>query len=287
MKSFYSLVKITPNALSDENLTIGIVVSDENGYRYKFSKSKTQLAKSLLTIDSSLIDFLIKEIDKKLEETNSLIQQSKKELFGFENLLSSEYFTYLSNYSNGILKFSVPNYIANNVSNSEFTKLFNLLVDGKETSKTVNPYIEIEKAFYNRVNTNLIQKVKERVHTNVKLDSNTIPAITSFEIDCIGLNGAFIGAKSLSFTQGKESLLKNVNPYISVIAQLSISYNKNLKDNHFYLIADEPSQKNTVEAKYWNQLYKNESILKILPSAESEEVVTLIEERNSHKFLNI
>lgn len=286
MKSFYCLIKISPNALSDENLTIGMIMSDENGYRQKFSRSKAQLAKSLLTIDGSLIDFLIKEIEKKINEANSLQAQSKQELFVLDDLLSSEYFSYLSNYSNGILKFSTPAYITKKVSNDDFNKLFRLLVDGRENVTTTNPNISIEKNFYSRVHKNLIEKVIDRVHTNVKLDSNIIPAITSFDVDCIGLNGAFVGAKSLPFTQTKETLVKNVNTYISVIAQLSLSFNKNLQDNDFYLIADEPPKKNTAEGRYWNQLRKNETLLTVIPSEELSQVVEVIEKRNAHKFLD-
>jgi hypothetical protein len=285
MKSFYSIIKITPNSLSDENLSIGMIVSDRNGFKWKFSKYKKQIAKSLVEIDNSLIDFLEREIEKKLRDENLLLKQSKEQLFDIDNLLTSEYFKYLSNYSNGILKFSNPKYIAKDISEREFIKLYSLFVDNKEDMKVVNPNAQFEKAFYNRVNTNLIEKVKDRVHTNVKFDSKTIPAIMSFEMDCIGLNGAFIGAKALPFTQVKETLIKNVNTYISVIAQLSISHQKNLKDNQFFLIADEPLKKNTNEAKYWNQLRKNESILSVIPSSDSALVAELIESKNAHKFL--
>lgn len=271
--------------MSDENLSIGMIVSDRNGFKWKFSKYKKQIAKSLVEIDNSLIDFLEREIEKKLRDENLLLKQSKEQLFDIDNLLTSEYFKYLSNYSNGILKFSNPKYIAKDISEREFIKLYSLFVDNKEDMKVVNPNAQFEKAFYNRVNTNLIEKVKDRVHTNVKFDSKTIPAIMSFEMDCIGLNGAFIGAKALPFTQVKETLIKNVNTYISVIAQLSISHQKNLKDNQFFLIADEPLKKNTNEAKYWNQLRKNESILSVIPSSDSALVAELIESKNAHKFL--
>ena len=70
MKSFYSLVKIAPNSLSDDNLTIGIILSDNNGYRYKFSKEKKLISKSLVSVDNSIIDFLELEISKKIDEAN-------------------------------------------------------------------------------------------------------------------------------------------------------------------------------------------------------------------------
>jgi len=287
MKSFYSLVKIAPNALSDDNLTIGIILSDEQGIRFKFSKEKKQISKALVSVDNSVIDFLELEIEKKIIETNLTTQNSKIELFDFNQNLSSEYFDYLSKYSNGILKFSKPNYIASDLDDRQFEELYKLFVDSTDVNlqKKIK---SVDKAFYDRINTNLIERIKDRVHTHFKFDSNLIPTISTFDIDCIGLNGVFIGAKSLPFTQSKDVLQKSIQTYISVIAHLSKEKNKNLADNKFFLIADSPSStKNTSELKFWNQLYQNESLFKLIPSDESEMVAEIIEKRGAHKFLEV
>jgi hypothetical protein len=287
MKSFYSLIKIAPNSLSDDNLTIGIILSDKHGFRYKFSKEKKQISKSLVSVDNSIIDFLELEIEKKINETNLNFKKSKLELFDFNQNLSSGYFDYLSKYSNGILKFSKPNYIASDLNDSQFEELYKLFVDS--TDVNVQKKIKsIDKAFYDRINTNLIERIKDKVHTNFKFDSNLIPTITTFDMDCIGLNGVLVGAKSLPFTQSKDALQKSIQTYISVIAHLSKEKNKNLADNQFFLIADSPtSTKNTTELKFWNQLFQNESLFKLIPSDESEMVAEIIEKRQAHKFLEV
>lgn len=285
MKSFYSLVKIAPNSLSDDNLTIGIILSDENGFKFKFSKEKKQICKSLVSVDFSTIDFLVLEIEKKITETNLIIKESKNKLFDFEQILSSSFFEYLSNYSNGILRFSKPNYVSGNVSDVQFLELYKLFVDSTDLN-IAKKVKAIDKVFYERINTNLIERIKDKVHTNFKFDSNLIPTITTFDIDCIGLNGAFVGAKSLPFNQPKDVLQKNIQTYISVIAHLSKENSKNLADNNFFLIADSPSTNdNTAQTKFWNQLYNNESLFKLIPSNEASMVAEIIEERKAHKFL--
>lgn len=285
MKSFYSLIKIAPNALSDDNLTIGIILSNGNGYRVKFSSSKITLARSLVDINKDLFDFLTKEIEQKIKETNALLEKSEDDLFGYENLINSEYFKYLSVYSNGLLKFTKPNLISGDVSDKEFTKLYHLFVDGKVKSEEDIEIKKVEKEFYNRINTNLIQRVERQIHTNVTLTSKIIPATPRFVMDCIGKNGSLVGAKSLPFTQTKETLLKTVNNYISVIAQLSVSYSQDLLSNRFYLIADEPSKKNTQEAKYWNLIRKNEKLFQVITSSEAGLVAEAVESNNAHTFI--
>lgn len=284
MKSFYSLIKISPNSLSDDKLTVGIILFDGNHYKEKFSVAKTNLAKSLVDINKDLIDFVIKEIKNKIKETNALIKQSKDDLFGYD-VIDSEYFKYLNSYSNGIFKFSKPNYIAGAVNDSSFKKLYHLFVDSKEKNEKSNEIVILEKEFYKRVNHNLIKRVEGKIHTNIILDSHIIPATSTFKLDCIGKNGTLIGAKSLSFTQTKETLQKTVNNYISVIAQLSASYSQDLRSNMFYLIADEPTKKSSYESSYWNQLRKNEKIFRVIPSSESGEVADTVERNNAQMFL--
>lgn len=286
MKSYYSLVKISPNSMSDDTLTIGIILSNGNGFKVMFSKNKTQISKSLLPTNSTLLDFLVKEIEKKINETNEILNKNKSQLFENDNPLSSSLFEYLSKYSNGILKFSKPNYISN-INESSIMNLFEVFVDSIEV-KQINPNIEFDKIFYQKIESKLIDRVKEKVHTKIKFNDKIVPSLfSSFEVDCIGLNGAFVGAKSLPFTQSKDTLHKNVNTYISVIAHLSKTNNKNLSDNNFFLISDQPKDKLSMEYKLWKQLFQSENLFKVISSDESELVAELIEKKNATTFLAV
>ncbi len=79
----------------------------------------------------------------------------------------------------------------------------------KKRLKKSSEITKLEKEFYYRINSNLIKRVEGKIHTNITLDSHITPATSSFVLDCIGKNGTLIGgAKSLSFTQTKETLQK-------------------------------------------------------------------------------
>lgn len=286
MKSFYSLIKIAPNEMSGDTLTIGILLSTSSGIKVKFSKYKKQIAKSLISADSSILDFVEKEILAKVKEHNNFLSENKKGLFEWSTILDANYFSYLSKYSNGLLKFSAPTIIADNIDDVKFEKLVRLFVDGtfipEEDKK---PAKKIEKIFYETVEKRLISKVKDKVHIHQQIDSKIVPSLFNpFEIDCIGLNGVLVGAKALPFTQSKETLHKSVNTYISVIAQLSAKYKKSLDENKFYLIADQPDKKSP-EYQLWKQLFSTEKLLKVISSDESGQVADLIENNKASKFL--
>lgn len=287
MKTFYSLIKIVPNEMSGDSLTIGIILSSPDGVRLKISKTKKVFAKSIVNIDGSLIDFIEREITTKIKEQNKVLSSSRNSLFEASTFLSSEYFQYLANYSNGLLKFTQPSIIADNVDDSKFLKLFSLFVDNsvEPVTKKDDSIKKYEKAFYNKVNINLIEKVKGKVHTREAISRKVVPTLSNpFEIDCIGQNGVLIGAKSLPFIQSKETIYKSLNTYISVIAHLSTTYKHSLEKNKFFLISDQPA-KNSPAFNLWNDLYKNENIVKVISSDDSGEVAELIEQSGASKFI--
>ena len=287
MKTFYSLIKIVPNELSGDSLTIGIIVSSRDGIRLKISKAKKVFAKSIVNIDGSLIDFIERQIKNKIKEQNNLIKVGKDSLFETCSFLTPQYFEYLANYSNGLLKFTPPTIIADNIDDSKFLKLFKLFVDSSNESVTkkdesVKKY---EKVFYTKINSHLIDKVKDKVHTKESINNKIVPTLLNpFEIDCIGLNGVLIGAKSLPFIQAKETLHKSLNTYISVIAHLSATYKRSLESNKFFLITDQPA-KNSPSYHLWNDLYQNDNLVKVISSDDSGEVAELIIESGASKFI--
>lgn len=280
-------MKIVPNEMSGDSLTIGIILASPDGLRFKISSKKVSLAKSLVSIDGSLLDFIEREITAKVQEQNKILLSSKNSLFEASTFLTDTYFQYLANYSNGLLKFTQPSIIADHVTESKFLKLYSLFVDGstEPITKKDESKKTYEKIFYSNINTNLIEKVKDKVHTKKLIGSEVVPTLfTPFEIDCIGLNGELIGAKSIPFTQNKQTLQKRVNTYISVIAHLTATYKRSLVDNRFFLIADAPS-KNSPTFNFWNDLFNNENIVKVISSEDSGEVAELIEMRGAKKFI--
>lgn len=273
--------------MSGDSLTIGIILSSPHGVRLKISRAKKVFAKSIVNIDGSLIDFIEREIINKIKEHNKLLSSSKNSLFEASTFLSSEYFQYLANYSNGLLKFTPPSIIADNVDDAKFLKLFSLFVDySVETpTKQDDSSKKYEKEFYNKVNTNLIEKVKDKVHTREAISRKVVPTLSNpFEMDCIGQNGVLIGAKSLPFIQSKETIYKSLNTYISVIAYLSAAYQHSLVNNKFFLIADQPA-KSSPTFNLWNDLNKHDNIVKVISSDDSGEVAELIERSGASKFI--
>jgi hypothetical protein len=94
-----------------------------------------------------------------------------------------------------------------------------------------------------------------------------------------------VGAKSLTFEHSHQTVDRNVSHYIALITSLSYRYSKSLKDNRFYLIANEPKDTKGETYKIWDRVYKND-LIDILHPDDSDIVAERVFETNATKFLN-
>ena len=170
---------------------------------------------------------------------NNSLAAAAVSLFSAEGILNAEKLLHISNYSNGVVRFSEPAFLNDQVDDGKFQQLFQLLID-KQQVKIKQATDDQELIFKEKIRINLIEKVQGKVHTNLELTPENLAGLyCNFNIDCIGLNGAFIAAKAIPF--------------------------------HFYIIADEPTEISSKEHRTWESLKRNPAIKMLL----SEEVATI------------
>lgn len=282
MKSFYSILKLSPNIATEDSIAIGLLLFDGEKFRTYFSSSKKRLAIKLLDDKNLSLKFFIKQIIEKCDDLNS----DKKELQIFyksKRFIDISYFEYLSKYSNGLIQFSKPNVLYNKVDEIEFNKLIEFLFNEPASiQSTVSADFDRSQEI---VEKKLIEKVRNRVHTNYRFTPESFPSIYfNYKMDCIGLNGSLVGAKYLSFDKSIQTLDRNISHYITLISSLSSKFNKSLQDNNFYLISEEPKDMDSKEHKLWESVKLNK-IINVIDPEESGQVVNDIIEKDVTKFL--
>lgn len=280
MKNFYSILKLSTNIATSDSLGIGVILFNGNQFRYYFSDKKKNFANKLLNSNVN-IDFLLKQIAAKCEEFNE-DKKSNKLLYKFDNFHQASYFEYLSRYSNGILQFSKPNLIdEDNFDDSKFSQLVNYLFNEPLLHEKVSSYSNDEYL----VESKLIDKVKEQVHTHYKFNNSNLPGIYfKFEMDCIGKNGSLIGAKYIDFNKSIQTIDSNISHYCTLISNLSLTYNKELKDNKFFILSDEPNIIESKEHQLWEMVRDNQ-LIEVISPEESDKVAELIIEKGASVFL--
>lgn len=286
MQTFYTIIKIAPNTMTDDCLSIGLLVCDGSKYWLQFSEERKNASKRLMDENADAVDFIVKQISLHIQKLNKEIIKSNTELFPLNSLLNSEYFSYLNNYSNGLLRFSKPSFLNDVINEEKFLKLFALLID-KNIERKPKVKDTANEKFYAAINKNLIKKVEKKIHTKVNINSATLPSMYfQYEMDCIGLNGAFVGAKSIPFNKSVPTLDKDISHYIALISLLSTKYNKDVKNNNFFLIADEPTVINSPEHNTWENIINN-PLFKVVNSEEVSTIAEKVEQTKAKTFLEV
>lgn len=284
MKTFYTIIKIAPNTLAGDALSIGLLLHNGDKYWLQFSEERKSVAKKLLDSKAEIVDFVVKQLKDKVAEMNNSLAAAAVSLFSAEGILNAEKLQHISNYSNGVVRFSEPAFLNDQINDGKFQQLFSLLID-KQQVKIKQVTDDQDLMFKEKIRVNLIEKVEGKVHTNLELTpENLVGLYCNFNIDCIGLNGAFIAAKAIPFHKKYETIDKELSHYMAVISILKLSYKRNNTDDHFYIIADEPTEISSKEHRTWESLKSNPAIKMIF----SEEVATIageIEEKGAGIFL--
>jgi hypothetical protein len=283
MKKFYSILKLSPNIATEDSIAIGVILFDGVKFRYYFSEKKKRLANNLLDDKNVNLNFIINQVIEKFNTINS-DKEDLKIFYNFNKLSDSSYFNYLSNYSNGIIQFSKPKGVYESIDDSSFQKLINFLFKEPVHKNLMLADIDFSIS-KNIVERKLINRIDKKVHTHFKFKPEVFPSIYfPYEMDCIGLNGSLIGAKSLSFDKSLQVIDKNISHYFTLISSLTSKFNKSLKENNFFLISEEPKKVSSKEHRLWESVRYNELISVIHPE-ESNKVAELIIEKKASKFL--
>jgi hypothetical protein len=282
MNTFYSIIKISTNTLTNDSLSIGLLLHNGKQFWLQFSEERKLWAKKLLETNADIVDFAARQIQKKVDEMNHGFHTAASELFDAQTLLTADDFAHISQYSNGVLRFSEPMVLNDDINEEKFQSLFHVLIGGGIRQPRLH-HEDKERRLKAKIDRELISRVSEKVHTNLELGPERIPGLFfRFNIDCIGLNGSFTAAKCVSFHRTAETIDRELSHYSSLIGILKDKYKRT--NDHFYLIAEEPSNVESKEHKIWEDLSLNPIIKRIFPE-EVEKVAIEIEQRNASKFL--
>lgn len=287
MNTFYSIIKLAPNNLSGDTVAIGLILYNGKQLLYYFSDRKKKIASKLFNGNTFSIDVLVKQFKDRLDEINHRNEPTADlELFaGKEKLFEGSYFNHLKRYSQGLIQFSEAYHVDEDIDEDKFGNIIELVFDeSKKTTEAIEPSGFSHSQLI--VRKNLIEPVREKVHTNYKFSREKKPSIYfQYELDCIGLNGSLIGAKHLDFSRSYSTLDRNISHYFALISILTGEYNKSLKENDFFLISDEPQNINSLEHHLWESI-KTNSLIEVLNSEESGKVAELIFEKDAKTFLD-
>ncbi len=284
MKTFYTIIKIAPNTLAGDTLSIGLLMHNGKKFWLQFSEERKSVSKKLLEKKAHIVDFIAKQIRDKVDEMNNSLDAADHSLFSADGILNADKILHISNYSNGVVRFSEPAFLNDNANDEKFQQLFSLLID-KHQQKLKPTADEKDIIFREKIRINLIERVQNIVHTDFEFTPDSLGGLyCNFNIDCLGINGAFIGAKAVPFHKKYEIIDKELSHYMTLISILKLSFERKSPDDHFYIIADEPTETNSKEHRTWESL-RNSPAVKMIFTEDVALIALEIEENKATTFL--
>jgi hypothetical protein len=127
MQTYYTVLYIPVNTSLEERLSIGLIMSDGENHYFKYSQSKLQVIKALVSTKMhSMLKTYFKNLDNETNQRINLNNEIFNKSFNNEKgkWINISYLTYLSKYSNNLIQYSEPKPIGIELNKENFNKLF-------------------------------------------------------------------------------------------------------------------------------------------------------------------
>jgi len=288
MKSFYSIVRFINNSLTNENISVGIIVISGEDIFYRFSEDKLSLVKKINPLNSSLLEYTIDKIKSFIEDE----VVSQKPLFT-DLTFNVEYLKRLSVYNNGFLQFDAPSGINLTFDKNLFEDFFRRYI---ELSSSIRTKVVIDKSFALTVKKVFSEPLKNQIDIDYKVKKGSIPNLFfDYKLDGIGLNGVIYTVKSIDLNA--EISLDVINKQVSELESLnhrldlySRALDINPAENRHYLVVDSYGGKKASYKNLYDTLSSqspDDFSYKVITTKELAKVTADIKETKAKKFSEV
>lgn len=199
METFYSIIYVKTNAITDEQIAVGVFLGGGEGPFFYLSQNRLRLLKNTVHKNTFLsLQRHLKSLKQKVEN----YKNSNKELMLFDPHYSRDEFSRLNKVTKGAIKYSEPVSVNEWLNESFFDQFVHTVLGEKTTtSNRKRPMFHFKwKAFYH---SDQFEDWEKDVPIN-KLNSNVD---LSFKVDLVSHSKKII-VKTIDFNLSKVNVSK-------------------------------------------------------------------------------
>ena len=282
MQTYYTVLYIPVNTSLEERLSIGLIMSDGENHYFKYSQSKLQIIKALVSTKMhSLLKVYFKNLDNETNQRINLNNEIFNKSFNDEKgkWINLSYLTYLSKYSNNLIQYSEPKPIGIVLNDENFNKLFEKFIYINEEVMLVINNVTV----YDKVKLNLYPKIESRVNIDTTLTVNEIPNLfVPLEVNFIGMNNVPVAGQTFDFEKRHYNLENDITRFISLAKALEL---EGKKDGKYFILGKEPQvSHNDKNHMIWKQIYETK-FLDFVDIDEVDEIENYVLQHNVKPFI--
>ncbi len=272
MNTYYSVIFASVNSIISEQLSIGLVMADEQRVWFCYSKTKLPLMHRFFSEEAfQLLKTSLKNIESTAAGAGQNRSTDSNALFPItdnnQHPFSIEYLRYLARYSNSTLTFNEPVKIDVEASDLLFEHLYREFIfeEAGQVSKT---------SFIETVKAKLYPAITKHVNLDFCIETGKIPGlIMPVELDFIGKNDRPVVGKITDFNLPSY----NLDAPLSNLFVLMKTFESNNETGNYFIIGDEPSKQNSKQHNTWAQV-KASKFLDFVPTNETDRISEYMEE---------
>jgi hypothetical protein len=282
MQTYYTVLYIPVNTSLEERLSIGLIMSDGENHYFKYSQSKLQIIKALVSTKMhSMLKSYFKNLDNETNYRLNLNNEIFNDTFNNENgkWINMSYLKYLSKYSNNLIQYSEPKPIGIELNKENFNKLFEKFI---YINEEVMPIVN-NVTVYDKVKLNLYPKIESRVNIDTTLTVNEISNLfVPLEVNFIGMNDVPVAGQTFDFEKRHYNLENDITRFISLAKALEL---EGKKDGKYYILGKEPQvSHNEKNHMIWKQIYETK-FLDFVDIDDVDEIEDYILQHNVKPFI--
>lgn len=282
MNSFYSIVYLKSDSISDEKIAVGLFLKSGSKPFFDYSPSKLKIASKLL--DKDVIDSTERALKNiKQAVLKEFKPHNQTEAFDIEPFTAS-YFNYLSRYANNILLFTDPNLNTGKFNDEDFSYLFELIVDKNFNSEKKDA---VELSFNDKVSKSILNSpVSERVDVEYKFTRDLISSIyRATTVNFVGANGNIVSGNSIDTNSDYYTIENKLYTYRALTEGLSeFAKTINMKDDAYHVVLFNDTNDSKKRNLIAHAMSDDSSPFELKPWNEFPEIENYVQSRNVMKL---
>lgn len=281
MKNFLSPLRIRTNTISGERICIGLFVAAGDTHYFAWSEAKLKLADRLVGGNTHPV---LKKSFLTLEKELANRDQAG---VSYATDYTSNYFSYLEAYNNGLLEFGKPSILPEAVTLAQFRSLYKLYV-GEATGEKDPAAKPI--TLHQRVARYLrAPAFVKRTDRNYRVSEAVIGTIYRPQlVDFISCNGSLLTGYSIDFTASPTTIENRLYEFRALVEGLiAFASEHQLNGPGKYTAYFEPPREEAQASILRNALLDKSKNFELKPVEELAGISSLLEKNNYRKFSDL
>jgi len=276
MSTYYSIIFASIRKATQEKISLGFILFNEDMVLCKFSYSKLAALKHFLSKDEfKIVNESINVLEKKVRASSEILHFNSHSLFKVsDSSFSVDYINYLSRYKNNLVTYLQPKKIDIEVSVENAMKLFDNLVgsgidhETNQLVKKISPIDYLKEKYDGKIQSHFLMN-----HTITFEDVPNL--LVPVKVDLLGKNGIDVFVQSIDMTSAHNLVINEVSTFYL----LKETYNKNKVKFKDFVLTQEPPKELKNQHSIWRQI-KDSKEFNYVDVSESGKIMEYAEKYN-------